>query len=259
MKAIILAGGYGSRLGNLTENIPKPMLEIGGRPILWHIMKIYSAYGIKDFVICGGYKVNVIKEYFMNYELYSSDFTINLKDNSITYHGESTAEDWNVTVVDTGIDTLKGGRIKRVEKYLDDDINLLTYGDGIADIDINELIDFHRTNGKILTITGVHPMSQFGEIDIAEDGITVTEFKEKAQTSLGYVNGGFMVFNREMLDYLRLDKDCDFEFGPLQELASKHQVSVYKHKGNWACMDTEREMKHLEALWQSDRAFWKIW
>ena len=259
MKAIILAGGYGSRLGNLTENIPKPMLEIGGRPILWHIMKIYSVYGIKEFIICGGYKVNAIKEYFKNYELYSADFTINLKDNSMTYHNQSTKEDWKVTVVDTGVDTLKGGRIKRVEKYLEDDINLLTYGDGIADIDIDDLIDFHIKNGKILTITGVHPMSQFGEIDIAEDGITVTEFKEKAQTSMGYVNGGFMVFNRKMMDYLTTDKNCDFEFGPLQVLASERQVSVYKHKGNWACMDTEREARHLENLWQNGDAFWKLW
>ncbi|MCM1038216.1 MAG: glucose-1-phosphate cytidylyltransferase [Ruminococcus sp.] len=257
MKAIILAGGLGSRLGNLTENIPKPMLEIGGRPILWHIMKIYAHYGIRDFVICGGYKVNVIKDYFIHYDSNISDFTINLSDGSIEYYNCNQETDWKVTVADTGRDTLKGGRIKRIEKFIDDDINFMTYGDGIADIDINELLAFHKMQNTILTLTGVHPQSQFGEIEA--EGNLVTEFKEKAQVSQGIINGGFMVFNREMFDYLTEDENCDFEFGPLAQMAEKGQVSVYRHKGNWACMDTEREMKYLEKLWQDNKAFWKVW
>lgn len=257
MKAIILAGGFGSRLGNLTENIPKPMLEIGGKPILWHIMKIYSHYGIHDFIICGGYKVNVIKDYFIHYDSNISDFTIDFSDKSIVYHNNNQETDWKVTVVDTGRETLKGGRIKRIEKFIDDDINFMTYGDGIADIDLNELLTFHKSQNTILTLTGVHPQSQFGEIEA--EGNLVTEFKEKAQISQGVINGGFMVFNRKMFDYLTEDENCDFEFGPLSQMAERGQVSVYRHEGSWACMDTEREMKYLEKLWKDNKAFWKVW
>lgn len=257
MKAIILAGGFGSRLGNLTENIPKPMLEVGGKPILWHIMKIYSHYGINDFIICGGYKVNVIKDYFLHYDSYSSNFTIDLGNNSIEYYNAHDEKQWKVTVIDTGYETLKGGRIKRIEKYVDDEINFLTYGDGIADINIKELYDFHKKEGTILTLSGVFPQSQFGEIETK--GNRVIKFREKAQVSQGMINGGFMVFNKELFSYLSEQADCDFEFGPLGKLAEDGQVSVFRHLGNWACMDTEREMKYLNKLWNSNDAFWKVW
>lgn len=257
MKAVILAGGYGSRLGSLTDIIPKPMIEIGGRPILWHIMKIYSSYGINEFVICGGYKVEKIKDYFLHYRNQMQDYTIDFSNNSIVYHGQANEQKWKVTVADTGEKTLKGGRIKKINKYLDDDTNFLTYGDGVADVDINKLLEFHKEKGKILTITGVRPPSQFGEIEL--DGDEVKEFKEKAQISQGIINGGFMVFNRKLMDYLTAGEDCDFEFGPLARLTERREVAVYLHTGQWACMDTERDRKYLNALWLEDKAFWKKW
>ena len=237
MKLVILAGGYGSRLGNLTSSIPKPMILVGGKPILWHIMKTYSNYGIKDFIICLGYKGHVIKDYFLHYDSNNNDFTVDLSDNSIKFHNDHEEADWKVTLVDTGIDTLKGARLKRIEKYLVDDINLLTYGDGVADINISELVDFHKNIGKMVTISGVHPPARFGEL-IAEENI-LTSFEEKAQTSQGLINGGYMVFNKELLSYLEEDENCDLESGILEKLASQHKVAVYKHKGLWACMDTE--------------------
>jgi len=257
MKSIILAGGFGTRLGNRTNLIPKPMVTIGGKPILWHIMKIYSHYGIHDFVICLGYLGDVIKEYFLHYEAYNNDFSISLADSDLTYHNKHDEDTWNVTLVDTGLNTLKGGRVKRIEQYLDDDIHLLTYGDGVADININELIDFHKAHGKTVTISGVHPPSRFGEI-IEEDN-TVKSFTEKPQTSQGLINGGFMVFNRELLDHLAPDEDCDLEIGALEGLAEKGDVMVFKHEGNWECMDTERDVNHLNNLYNTNNAFWKVW
>lgn len=257
MKLIILAGGYGSRLGNLTNSIPKPMIQVGGKPIMWHIMKTYARYGIKEFVICLGYKGHVIKEYFMNYDCHNKDFSINLGDNSVEFHNGHDEIDWQVTLVDTGINTLKGGRLKRIEKYLDDDINLLTYGDGVADIDISDLISFHKKTGKIVTISGVHPPARFGEL--IADGDVLTCFEEKAQTSQGMINGGYMVFNKELFDYLRPDEDCDLEAGVLEELATQGKIAVYKHSGLWACMDHERDLNHLESLWKNNKAFWKVW
>jgi len=255
MKVIILAGGYGSRLGSLSELIPKPMIDVGGRPIIWHIMKIYAAYGFRDFVIALGYKGNVIKEYFYNIKSQNNDFTINTKSGDITYHNTGS-DDWNVSLIDTGIDTLKGGRIKRLENYLDD-INMLTYGDGVADIDINKLVEYHKNHGKLVTISGVRPPSMFGEI-IQEDG-RVLSFEEKPQTSKGLINGGYMVFDKKILEYLRPDKDCDFEFGPLEELAAKGEVMTYKHEGFWECADTVRDLNHLNKLWATDQAKWKVW
>jgi len=256
MKVIILAGGYGTRLGNITEAIPKPMVTIGNRPIIWHIMKIYSHYGHKDFIISLGYKAEVIKEYFYNYNIYNNDYNINLGSKKITQFNNHDEVDWNITLIDTGLDTLKGARIKKVEKYLDD-VNMMTYGDGVADINISELMEYHKSHGKIITISGVYPPSRFGEI-IEENGKLIS-FEEKPQTSVGMINGGFMVFDKKLLDYLRIDEKCDLEYGPFEDLAKEGQVMVYKHRGKWECIDTERDLNHLNQLWNNNKAFWKIW
>lgn len=257
MKTLILAGGYGSRLGNITENIPKPMVAIGGKPILWHIMKLYSHFGFHDFVILLGYQGVKIKEYFFNYHMINKNFTIDLANNSLAYSGANNVEKWKVSLVDTGIDTLKGGRIKRAEQYLDDGINMLTYGDGVADVNIKELAAFHRSHGKTVTLTGVRPPSRFGELNIT-DG-QVLSFEEKPQVSSGMINGGFMVFNRDLLSFLRPDRDCDFEFGVLEDLAARGEVMVYEHRGFWECVDTERDLNHLNKLWSQNKAQWKLW
>lgn len=257
MKVIILAGGWGTRLGRQAEEIPKPMVPIGNKPILWHIMKIYSHYGFNDFIICLGVKANVIKNYFYHYEIINCDFTIDMSNSDIKYFNYHEENDWKVTLVDTGLNTLKGGRIKRIEKYLDSEINMLTYGDDVADIDINKLLEFHKSHDKILTITGVNPPARFGEL-IEKNG-KVVSYTEKPQTSMGLINGGFMFFNKELLDYLKEDENCDFEHGPLEELTKKGEVMVYKHEGNWECMDTERDVEHLNKLWYENRAFWKVW
>jgi len=257
MKVIILAGGWGSRLGTQTENIPKPMVEIGSKPVLWHIMKIYSCYGLNNFIISCGVKANVIKNYFMNYELYNEDLTIDMSSKEIAYHKKQNEQKWKVTLSDTGLNTLKGARIKRVEKYLDNEVNMVTYGDGVADINIKELLKFHKSHGKTITLTGVHPPARFGEI-IEKDG-KVISFEEKPQTSVGLINGGFMVFNKNLLEYLDDDEACDFEAGPLEELAKNGEVMVYKHQGQWGCMDHLRDVEHLNNLWNSKKAFWKVW
>ena len=256
MKVIILAGGLGSRLGVASESIPKPMIKIGDKPILLHIMKIYSHFGFNDFIICLGYKGNIIKDYFYNYKINSSDFTVDLNKDKVIFH-DSHNEDWKVTLVDTGDQTLKGGRIKRIEKYLDDDVNMLTYGDGVSNINMKDLLDFHNSHNRYVTVTGVRPPSMFGEI--IENNGEVTLFEEKPQTSKGLINGGFMVFDREMLDYLSSDEDCDFEFGPLHQLVDQNQVMTYKHNGLWECADTIRDVVHLNNLWNKNKAFWKVW
>jgi len=257
VKVVILAGGYGSRLGTITDIIPKPMVQIGGKPILWHIMKIYSHYGFNDFIICLGYKGEVIKNYFYNYNCFNSDFTIDLSNKEIEYHNGNSENNWKITLVDTGINTLKGGRIKRIEKYLDSKTNMLTYGDGVGNINLKELLKFHQSRKKMVTVTGVYPPSLFGEI-IEKNG-KVVSFNEKPQTSKGFINGGFMVFDKEMLNYLTKDEDCDFEFGTLEKLAKKGQVMAYQHKGPWECVDTQRDIDHLNKLWSQNKAFWKVW
>jgi len=257
MKVVILAGGWGSRLGNYTEFVPKPMLRIGTQPIIWHIIKIYSHQGFKDFIICLGVKGNVIKDYFAHYDLENSDFTINLSTKKMEYHDHHDVPDWNVTLIDTGINTFKGGRIKRVEKYLDPGVNMLTYGDGLADINLHDLLKFHKSHGKLVTITGVNPGGRFGEI--SEVHGKVLSFKEKPETSKSMINGGFMVFNEGMLSYLTPNEDCDFEIGPLERMAEKGEVMVYKHQGFWACMDNERDYSYLNDLWNKNKAQWKIW
>ena len=257
MKVIILAGGWGTRLGQLTELIPKPMVTIGNKPILWHIMKIYSHYGYNDFIITLGVKGYVIKEYFSNYEALNNDFTVDLSSGHIIYYNKHDEANWKVTLVDTGQNTLKGGRIKRVEKYLDDDTNMVTYGDGIADVDISKLVEFHRSHSKMITITGVNPPARFGELEVNKGN--VNSFIEKSDSSKNEINGGYMVFNRELLDHLTDDENCDLEFSTLENLTKLGQVMMYKHDGQWECMDHERDVIYMNKPFTDNKAFWKVW
>jgi len=257
MKVIILAGGWGTRLGRRTETIPKPMVKIGNKPILWHIMKMYSHYGFNDFVICLGVKGDVVKDYFYHYDVKNNDFTIDLSNGSIEFYNKHVESNWKVSLIDTGLDTLKGGRIKRVEKYLDPDMNMVTYGDGVSDLNIQKLVEFHKSHKKIFTITGVHAPARFGEL-IEKNG-NLLLFKEKPQTSVGLINGGFMVFNNEFLDFLTPEENCDLERGILEDLTASGEIMVYKHKGLWECVDHERDLEHLNRLWNSNKAFWKNW
>ena len=256
MKVIILAGGLGTRLGGITEVIPKPMVRIGDRPILWHIMKRYAVYGFKDFVLSLGYRSEVIKDYFLRYEAYSGDVQVSLGTGAVNPLSTNNEADWNVTLAYTGLKALKGARVKRIEKYLDD-VNMLTYGDGVADIDLGALLEFHKSQGRMVTITGVYPPARFGEI-LEQNGRLIS-FEEKPQASVGLINGGFMVFNRELLSYLTEDERCDLEIGAFPKLASEGQVAVYRHLGKWECVDNERDLIHLNKLWDDGDAFWKKW
>jgi len=258
MQTIILCGGLGTRLREETEFRPKPMVEIGGKPILWHIMKIFSHYGIKDFVLSLGYKGEMIKEYFYNYEILSNDFTIELGNKkNIEIHSNNAEKDWRITLADTGDKALKGARLKRVQQYIDDDTFVLTYGDGIADVDINALLAFHKKHGKLATVTGINPAARFGELKIK--GNLVESFSEKPRDGEGLINGGFFVFNKGIFDYLSADENCDLEIGPLEKIAGEGQLMVYKHRGFWACMDTIRDMEYLNKLWVEGKAEWKVW
>lgn len=258
MKVVILCGGLGTRLREETEFRPKPMIEIGGKPILWHIMKIYAHYGFTDFILCLGYKGEMIKQYFYNYEILNNDFTVELGDHkNIKVYTNHAEKGWRVTLADTGDKALKGARIKRIEKYIDGDEFMVTYGDGVADININNLLKFHRSHGKIATLTGVHPISRFGELTVK--GNQVINFTEKPQSSVGLINGGFFVFNRQIFNYLEDRDDCDLEYGVLEKLASEGQLMVYKHTGFWYCMDTYRDLEYLRKLWTQGKAPWKIW
>jgi len=255
---IILCGGKGSRLSEETILKPKPMIEIGGKPILWHIMKHYSYYGYHRFILALGYKGEYVKNYFYNYRIFSSDFTIEMHpEKEPQIHGLSNESHWEITLVDTGLNTLKGGRIKRLEKYIKGDNFHLTYGDGVSSVNLSELEKFHIKQGKIGTVTGVHPPSRFGEMLI--EGDNVIHFEEKPQLSTGIINGGFFVFNRKFFDYLISDDKCDFEFGPLQKIASEGELKVFKYDGFWQCMDTARERDYLNNLWESGLPPWKIW
>lgn len=256
MKAVILAGGFGTRITEESHLKPKPMIEIGGMPILWHIMKIYEHYGITDFIICAGYKQHVIKEYFSNYVLNNSDITFNFNDNSIITH-KNSSEPWNVTISDTGLNTMTGGRIKRIEKYLEnDDSFCLTYGDGVSDVPINNVIDFHKRESKLATITAVHPEGRFGTLDINNNDVFA--FREKKTEDVGWINGGFMVLEREVIDYIN-DDQTTFENEPIEKLAKEGQLNAFKHAGFWQCMDTVRDMKKLQEMWDSGSAPWKKW
>jgi glucose-1-phosphate cytidylyltransferase len=256
MKAVILAGGLGTRISEETHLKPKPMLEVGGKPILWHIMKLYSAYGVNDFIICCGYKGYVIKEYFANYFLHMSDVTFDMANNQMQVH-ERHAEPWRVTLVDTGEDTLTGGRLKRVGPYVSgEDAFCFTYGDGVADIDIADQLAFHREHGKWATVTAVQPPGRYGALQMK--GSEVEGFMEKPRGDGGLINGGFFVLSPKCLDLIDGD-DTSWEIGPLNELASRRQLIAYEHRGYWQAMDTLREKNVLEDLWASGRAPWKVW
>jgi glucose-1-phosphate cytidylyltransferase len=255
MKAVILAGGFGTRLSEETVVKPKPMVEIGDKPILWHIMKIFSAFGINDFIVCLGYKGYVIKEFFNNYLLHTADVTIDVRTNRMEIH-EVQAEPWRVTLVETGTETMSGGRLGRVMRYVGDETFCLTYGDGLADVDLNALIAFHRTRGRIATVTAVRMPGRFGALAIAEDA--VTRFEEKPVGEAGWINGGFFVLSPQVARYIKGD-DTVWEREPLEELARENQLSAYLHHGFWQPMDTLRDKIQLERLWQSGHAPWKRW
>ncbi len=257
MKAVILAGGFGSRLSEETTLKPKPMVEIGGRPILWHIMKIYSSYGINEFVILLGYKGYYIKEYFANYFLHQSDVTIDIKNNNIELINNES-EHWKVTLLDTGYNTMTGGRIKRAEKYLGKKPFLLTYGDGVADINIKELIKFHKSHGKKLTITSAQPDGRFGGLNINNEN-KVIEFKEKPKGDGSWINAGFFVCEPEIFNYINDGDSTVFEQEPLKTMARKGEIFTYKHNSFWMPMDTIRDKKVLNELWENNKAKWKIW
>ncbi|MCK4948375.1 MAG: glucose-1-phosphate cytidylyltransferase [Candidatus Aureabacteria bacterium] len=258
MKVIILCGGKGTRLREETDVRPKPLVQIGNRPILWHIMKIYAHYGYKDFILSLGYKGNMIKEYFLNYEVMNNNCTIQLGiHNKIQFHGNHEEENWNVTLVDTGGDAQTGARIKRVEEHIDGDSFMVTYGDGVGNIDIKKLVKFHESYGKIGTVTGVHPSSRFGDLIIKDN--VVKKFHEKAQVGEGLINGGFFVFNKAFLKYLKEEDDCILEKGPLEKLTSEGQLTSYVHDDFWQCVDTYRELELLNSLWRSSRIPWKVW
>lgn len=257
MKAVLLAGGLGTRMREETEFRPKPMVEVGGRPVLWHIMKVLGQQQLTDFVICTGYKSEYIKNYFTNYGEVNSDFTLTLGDkSSIKYHGEHDESDWTVTVADTGANTMTGGRIKRIQKYVEGETFLCTYGDGIADIDLNALLEFHKSHGKIATMTAVQPTSRFGVLDLDEAG-SIDHFKEKPQVE-GWINIGYFIFEPEIFDYLG-DDTTVLEQSPLHRLAEEGQISAYRHTGFWEPMDTYREALMLNEMWEEGTAPWKTW
>ena len=255
MKAVILAGGFGTRLSEETMSKPKPMVEIGGRPILWHIMKMYSAHGVNDFVICCGYKGYMIKEYFANYFLHMSDVTFDMANNQMEVH-KRHAEPWHVTLVDTGEKTMTGGRLKRVRGFLDEDDFCFTYGDGIGDIDITSLINFHRREGRLATLTATQPPGRFGALNLREGKIT--SFQEKPHGDGGWINGGFFVLSPKVLEYIDNDASV-WEREPMERLAKESQFSAYVHRGFWKPMDTLRDKMHLEELWASGNPPWKVW
>ena len=256
MKVVILAGGLGTRISEESHLKPKPMIEVGEMPILWHIMKYYSSYGLNEFIILAGYKQYVIKEYFANYFLHNADITFDMGRNTMEVHN-SEAEDWKVTVVDTGLHTMTGGRIKRVEKYLHDEPFMLTYGDGVSDVNLQELLAFHKKKGKVATITMVNLTQQKGVLDVDQEGI-IHSFREKEEKDGAVINGGFMVLEPEIFHYLQDDRTI-LEQSTMQALASEGKLAGYYHPGFWQCMDTQREKKLLEELWASGKAPWKRW
>jgi glucose-1-phosphate cytidylyltransferase len=256
MKVVILAGGFGTRLSEETDIKPKPMVEIGGKPILWHIMKIYSSYGFNDFIVCLGYKGYVIKEYFSNYFLHQSDVTIDLQKNNMDIH-HSKAEPWKITLVDTGGNTMTGGRVKRVREYIGDETFMLTYGDGVGDINIKKLMEFHRYKKKYATVTSVQPSGRFGSL-VLDDKKNVLSFQEKPKGDGSWINGGFFVLEPSVFDYIKSDETI-WEKEPLEGLARDSQLVAFTHSGFWQPMDTLRDKNHLEQLWIAGKAPWKVW
>jgi glucose-1-phosphate cytidylyltransferase len=257
MKIVILCGGQGTRLREETEYRPKPLVEVGGKPILWHIMKTYAHYGFREFVLCLGYRGNMIKEYFLNYEAMNNDFTICLGQKSqLHFNGAHREQDFRVTLAETGQETMTGGRIKRIEKYVDGDTFMVTYGDGLADVNIADLVALHKSHGKVATVTTVRPHSRFGLLETASDG-KVLAFNEKPQMD-GWASAGFLVFERKLFEYIEAD-ECVLEGEPLERLAAEGQLVAYRHEGFFFAMDTYREYLHLNELWQSGKAPWRVW
>jgi glucose-1-phosphate cytidylyltransferase len=257
MKVVILAGGLGTRISEESHLRPKPMIEIGGSPILWHIMKYYSSFGFNDFVICCGYKGYMIKEYFADYYLHRSDITFDFADNNKMIVHNNVAEPWKVTLVDTGLNTMTGGRLKRIRQYLGNETFMLTYGDGVSNVDLGQLLEFHNSHDVYATITAVQPGGRFGVLELSDDQ-KVTKFCEKAKEDGGWINGGFMVLEPQVLDYI--DGDATFfEREPMERLSADHQLAAFKHDGFWQCMDTLRDKECLEYLWNSGQAAWKRW
>ena len=254
MKVVILAGGFGTRIGEESQFIPKPMIEIGTKPILWHIMKLYSYWGHNEFIICAGYKQHIIKDFFARYVLHNSDVTFDFRGEIQIKVHNNFSEDWKVTVIDTGYTTLTGGRIKKIQPYIKGENFLMTYGDGVSDVNIDELIKFHDSHGKICTLTAVKPKSRFGYLDF--DGDNVLAFREKSLEDVGYINGGYMVLNKKVFDYI--EGDFAFEQEPMKKLTQAGEVVAYRHNGFWQCMDTLREKKQLEEYWNNG-APWKLW
>ncbi len=258
MKVVILAGGYGSRISEESHRIPKPMVEIGGKPILWHIMKLYSFYGFREFIICAGYKQHVIKEWFADYYLYNSDITIDFsKGGELTVHN-NVAEPWKVTIIDTGLDTMTGGRIRRVKDYIGEETFLMTYGDGVCDVDLLRLVRFHREHGRTATLTAVHAGQRFGVLQIAETDRKVLSFREKSEADGSRINAGYMVLEPGIFSYLEHDATV-FEQETLQRLVADGELCAYQHDGFWQCMDTKREKEKLEGLAAAGKAPWMVW
>lgn len=257
MKVVILAGGYGTRISEESMIRPKPLVEIGGRPILWHIMKIYSVYGLNDFVICGGYKCDMLRNYFQDYMRSGSCITFDMRNDRVEVH-KRDLEPWSVTLVDTGEKTMTGGRIKRIMPYLDDDTFCMTYGDAVANIDVNALIDFHKNSGALATVTAVTPPGRFGVLALDAETDRVAAFREKSNRDVGYINGGFFVLDTKVLDYIQGD-DTVWELEPLERLTREGQLAAYHHKGYWQNMDTLRDKMVLEQTWNSGEAPWKLW
>lgn len=258
MKVVLLAGGYGTRISEESQYKPKPMIEIGGKPILWHIMKEYSAHGFNEFIICAGYKQHVIKEWFADYYLHTSDITFDFTNGGEMVVHNNVSEPWKVTVVDTGLNTMTGGRIKRIRPYIGDEDFLLTYGDGVADVDITKLVEFHKSHGKMATMTAVHTDQRFGVLEINRDSLSVTAFREKSQADGSRINAGYMVLKPGIFDLIEGDSTV-FEQEPLRKASEMGELKAYKHNGFWQCMDTKREMEKLEELWASGKAPWKMW
>ena len=253
MKVILLAGGLGTRLSEYTESLPKPMVRIGRKPILWHIMKTFAHFGHKDFYIALGYKAEVIKDYFLHYRTFNADFTVDLGDGTVTPH-QLDEVDWKVTLVDTGQHSMTGGRVKRMKQYIRDETCLLTYGDGVSDVDLDQVITFHKSHGKMVTVTTVHPGARFGELEL--EGEKVTSFQEKPQIGQGWVNGGYFVIEPEFFELIEEDKTI-LEREPLEQAAQMGEMMAFRHKGFWQCMDTKRDHDNLEKFWDSGKAPWK--
>ena len=260
MKVVILCGGQGTRIRDVSETIPKAMVPVGSQPIIWHIMKSYAAAGHTDFILCLGHLGRVIKEFFLNYRAFTNDVTLTLgREAAVEYHDGDIDGDWRVTLADTGLEALTGARVKRIAQYLDGEEDfMLTYGDGVSDVDMNSLLDFHKAHGKVMTITGVRPPGRFGELESDDSGL-ISEFNEKPQTGSGRISGGFFVCKKELFDYLDDREDLTLEKEPMRALVADGQMMLYKHDGFWQCMDTPRDYKLLNGLWDADTAPWRTW